>query len=531
MKGPTGPSSPPDGPILGDSEWEAGLRARPWQGRQQLRGHTRKITCLSFEHHQDQTILLSGSDDQTICVWNLHSPLCAEPTCKQTTHSLCDGGFLCSHKTVCFRKPQFILQGHTGAITNVQGQSTKERFYIISASADCTVRMWDGSDGSFLWSHSQHTAAVTHLSCYFGAGLRLVACGAENGRIHVFKVEEGCPSVADDLEDEGSRLVGLWLGRIAGGYRMISCFNGAEGVEARVFDLEEKAIVTRTRLCGHLTGPVGFKKIVNQHSYYIFGDNTVQLWDATTGAAKELIRINPIPGKSAICRFTDVLESHHGSLLLCSQCRQPGEEFDVRERRYISEFKPSTGHIRHSSPVGRWLHDSYGVCCRNEVTKLLPFGKAAYCGVSSTHPSYTSSLDPTPWEKGRPTAEQEFQTAEKHSHRFWQTILPGLKEQFPQLVTESDGFYRLDYINSSVAPFPFRIAGVKVWLEPADPLDGGWWLQPAKSPVLNLFTHTECLAMDKQYNDTVIALSGSMTSVLYLWQNPKHVVKEESDSA
>ncbi|KAL8920603.1 MAG: hypothetical protein Q9172_004430 [Xanthocarpia lactea] len=112
-----------------------------------LKGHESGIRCLQF----DDSKLISGSIDRTIKVWNWHSGECLST---YTGHS---GGVIGLHfdsallasgsmdKTVKIwnfeDKSTFLLRGHTDWVNAVRLDSASRT--VVSASDDCTVKMWD----------------------------------------------------------------------------------------------------------------------------------------------------------------------------------------------------------------------------------------------------------------------------------------------------------------------------------------------------------------------------------------------------
>ncbi|GAM85923.1 hypothetical protein ANO11243_039330 [Dothideomycetidae sp. 11243] len=114
-----------------------------------LSGHTSGIRCLQF----DDTKLMSGSLDSTIKVWNWRTGECLRTFAAHTEGVIAlhfDSNFLVSgsidHTIRVYdlrscTKCTFLLRGHTDWVNSVKIDSASRT--LLSASDDCTVRLWD----------------------------------------------------------------------------------------------------------------------------------------------------------------------------------------------------------------------------------------------------------------------------------------------------------------------------------------------------------------------------------------------------
>ena len=114
-----------------------------------LSGHTSGVRCLQF----DDTKLMSGSLDKTVKVWNWRSGECLRTFNAHTEGVIAlhfDNNFLVSgsmdHTIRVYdlrssAKCTFLLRGHTDWINSVKIDSASRT--LLSASDDCTVRLWD----------------------------------------------------------------------------------------------------------------------------------------------------------------------------------------------------------------------------------------------------------------------------------------------------------------------------------------------------------------------------------------------------
>lgn len=99
---------------------------------QTLDDHQCAINCMALS--DDGSVLATGSDDHQIRLWST-----------KTTPVEC----LCA----------FI--GHQDYIT----QLVFSENYLISASADQTMRKWDVTSGECLWIFTGHTSLINRIHC------------------------------------------------------------------------------------------------------------------------------------------------------------------------------------------------------------------------------------------------------------------------------------------------------------------------------------------------------------------------------
>jgi WD40 repeat protein len=120
-----------------------------------------EIWTLCF-HPQDPNILCTGSEDQTVKVWDLAAQSCI-----------------------------VTLRGHTRAVTGVVWRVSGNDNCIITCSDDMTVRLYKGSDFSLV--HVFHTSfikewhTITYLACNERGNK--IGCVTQNGYLFVFNLE------------------------------------------------------------------------------------------------------------------------------------------------------------------------------------------------------------------------------------------------------------------------------------------------------------------------------------------------------
>jgi len=86
-----------------------------------LTGHTRAVNSVAITKLDGRMVIISGSDDGTISIW--------DPT---------TGGILRT------------LTGHTGSVNSVATTELDGRMVIISGSDDGTISIWDPTNGDTL---------------------------------------------------------------------------------------------------------------------------------------------------------------------------------------------------------------------------------------------------------------------------------------------------------------------------------------------------------------------------------------------
>lgn len=94
--------------------------------------HQGPINCMSVS--EDGSLLITGSDDNTVKLWST-----------KTLDTECLG----------------VMEGHTGYITCVVSCDT----FVISGSADCTIKKWDMTTCQCVFTYTGHTSRVSRIIC------------------------------------------------------------------------------------------------------------------------------------------------------------------------------------------------------------------------------------------------------------------------------------------------------------------------------------------------------------------------------
>ena len=132
-----------------------------------LAGHTSGVRCLQF----DDSKLISGSIDNTLKVWNWRTGECIRTLTGHTAGVVglhFDGNFLASgsiDKTIRVwdfqDKSSFLLRGHTDWVNAVKVDAASRT--LISASDDCTIRLWDLDTRQCLKRYEGHVGQVQQV--------------------------------------------------------------------------------------------------------------------------------------------------------------------------------------------------------------------------------------------------------------------------------------------------------------------------------------------------------------------------------
>ena len=132
-----------------------------------LRGHTSGIRCLQF----DDTKLISGSIDGTVKVWNWRTGACLS-TFRGHSGGIVglhfDGSVLASgsmDKTIKIwnfeNKATYTLRGHGDFVNAVRVDAASRT--LLSASDDCTIRLWDLDSKTVIKTLEGHVGQVQQV--------------------------------------------------------------------------------------------------------------------------------------------------------------------------------------------------------------------------------------------------------------------------------------------------------------------------------------------------------------------------------
>jgi len=173
------------------------------RGQRTFLGHANGVTAVAF--NPDGTRLASGSNDQTVKVWDIATGMEVLSLTQHTgaATSVCwsrDGNQLVSgssDKTVRVwdahtGRQLRVLTGHTGSVTSVCFSPDDKR--IASSSQDRTVKVWDAQNGQQLHSLQGHKDEVSSVA--FSPDGKRIASASEDKTLKVWDahtVELGKP--------------------------------------------------------------------------------------------------------------------------------------------------------------------------------------------------------------------------------------------------------------------------------------------------------------------------------------------------
>ncbi|KAH8673429.1 WD domain-containing protein [Xylariales sp. PMI_506] len=131
-----------------------------------LQGHTQGIRALQF----DDRVLVSGSLDATVKIWNWRTGTCINTLNHQggviTVHM--DGDYLASGsmdksiKIFNFKTQEsFCLRGHSDWVNQVKIDVASRT--LLSASDDCTVKLWDLESRQCIKTYEGHVGQVQQV--------------------------------------------------------------------------------------------------------------------------------------------------------------------------------------------------------------------------------------------------------------------------------------------------------------------------------------------------------------------------------
>ena len=246
-----------------------------------LRGHTNAVHSVAFS--PDGSLLASGSDDDTIRLWNAETgthlrTLEGHSDPVRSVVFSPDGNLLASagwNDTIHLWDPETgthlrTLSGHTGSVRSVvfspDGQT------LASWSSDDTIRLWDVETGTHLRTLSGHADSVD--SVVFRPDGSLLASGSDDDTIRLWNTETGAHlrTLSGHTWDVNSVVFSPDGSLLASG----------SWEDIRLWDVET-GIHLRT-LEGH-TG--GFSVVFSPDGSLLASggvDNTIRLWNAETGA-------------------------------------------------------------------------------------------------------------------------------------------------------------------------------------------------------------------------------------------------------
>ncbi|KIY67692.1 WD40 repeat-like protein [Cylindrobasidium torrendii FP15055 ss-10] len=213
----------------------------------ELKGHTDGVMCVQYsdEVHPSFGVLISGSYDRTVRVWNMNTG--AQLHC---------------------------LTGHTRAVRALQFDDVK----LITGGMDGTLKVWDWRRGEFIRTLPAHPQGV--VSLHFRGNI--LASGGVEGLVKVWSTEAG--GYTFTLAGHTDWVNAVQLDGDGAGEETRRLFSGSDDGTIREWCLRDR---TCTRILqGHVAQ---VQSIRLREGILITGslDNTIKEWDVGTGVYAE----------------------------------------------------------------------------------------------------------------------------------------------------------------------------------------------------------------------------------------------------
>ncbi|ERF68387.1 hypothetical protein EPUS_06803 [Endocarpon pusillum Z07020] len=220
---------------------------------QTLEGHSSSVWSVAFSH--DLTRLASGSQDNTVKIWDASSGECLQ-----------------------------TLEGHSGSVNSVAFSHDSTR--LASGSQDSTVKIWDASSGECLQTLEGHSGSVNSVA--FSHDSTRLASGSQDSTVKIWDASSG--EYLQTLEGHGS-----WVCSVAFSHDSTRLASGSEDSTVKIWDASSGECLQT--LEGH-SGWVCSVAFSHDSTRLASGsqDSTVKIWDASSG------------------EYLQTLEGHSGSV-------------------------------------------------------------------------------------------------------------------------------------------------------------------------------------------------------------------------
>ncbi len=243
-----------------------------WRCIHNLTGHLSSINSLNFSI--DGKILVSGSADQTIKLWDL-----------KTHHEL---------KT---------LRGHQSIIETVI--FTPDQKFLISASWDYTIRIWDSKTGGQITQFKEHSGWINCLT--ISPDSKTLISGSADKTIKIWELPEGI--IKHNIKLENNNIKSLAFSPFG---KLFATGNNQGLIQ--LWDIEKGE--EKIRLGGHKNSVNCL--IFSPSGQLLFsggGDNLIKIWNLSTGKI-----LNTLSGHSD--EINSIAINNKGNLLISGSADQ-----------------------------------------------------------------------------------------------------------------------------------------------------------------------------------------------------------------
>lgn len=309
-----------------------------------LRDHTDQVTCLKTSLG-DPSLLLSGSRDKTINVWQLN----------KSSESTYEGTVV--------RK----LEGHHHIVEDIDLSSDGQ--FCLSASWDRTLRLWDLGTGDCTKKFHAHTNDV--LSCSFSPDNRIIISGSRDKTVRLWNTIGENKWTTQDDQSHRDWVTCVRFSPQSG--NATTAVSGGWDKQVKVIDVGKGSI--RFELKGHKTH-INTVTVSPDGSLCASGDKSgmAMLWDLNEGKALSHLdaqsQINDLcfsPNRYWLCAATasGVIKIWDlESKLVVAELElteDPGEDMgnNDRNRRKKNKKQPASCNCIAWSQDGRTLFAGY----------------------------------------------------------------------------------------------------------------------------------------------------------------------------
>jgi WD40 repeat protein len=215
-----------------------------------LRGHLNRVWTIAFS--PDGQLLASGSDDQTIRLWNAHDGTCLT-----------------------------VLQGHTGGVTSVSFSPNGQ--LLASASDNSSIRLWSIDHGTCLRTLHGHTRWVWAVA--FSPDGQTLASGSDDRTIRLWEVETGTcrKTLQGNTDVRGSEDASArWVTSLSFSPNGQTLASGGEGASVRLWSVQDGTCFRLLQGHSSCVWAVAFSPD-GQTLASGSADLSVRLWDVQSG--------------------------------------------------------------------------------------------------------------------------------------------------------------------------------------------------------------------------------------------------------
>ena len=307
-----------------------------------LRGHTNTVNSVAWS--PDGTLLASGSNDDTIRIW--------DPT---DTDS-----------------PLYVLEGHTGNVNTLAFHPTEA--ILASGSSDHTIRLWDSTTGLHKVTLKGHTGGVNTIA--WNSDGSLLVSGSNDDTIRLWE-----PLAAVDVTGDGSvtYLDIIAVGENYGKTVVDGANPRADVNKDGVVNIEDLIVVAKAVDSQAPVDSQAAPTLAQQSRYLSFTAAEVQQW------------IQDARDIGADAQTIAVLEQF---LTGGTQIAQPTPEKTVLLANYPNPFNPETWipyQLAQPAEVAIFIHTANGALVRTLSLGEMPAGvyqsraRAAYWDGKNAH--------------------------------------------------------------------------------------------------------------------------------------------------